>query len=84
MEIMMKLEWKPKNFDSELDRHTFWKRIKHTWTGCKCCCCIEDGCKTHGWKRFEYTPRQMEERQRAYVRKVVNQVCHHASMIFRG
>ena len=80
----MGLEWKPKNFDSEVDRHTFWKRIKHTWKDCKCCCCIDDGCKTHGWKRFEYTPSQMEERQRAYVRKVVNQVCHQARMMFRG
>jgi len=26
----------------------------------------------------------MEERQRAYVRKVVNQVCHHAKLMFRG
>ena len=51
---------------------------------CQCCCCIEDGCKTHGWKRFEYTPEQMEERQRAFVRKVVNQVCHHAGLMFRG
>jgi len=80
----MALEWKPKKFDSETDRHNFWKRIKHTWKDCKCCCCIEDGCKTHGWKRFEYTPEQMEERQRAFVRRVVNQVCHHAGLMFRG
>jgi len=80
----MSLEWKPKKFDSETDRHTFWKRIKHTWKDCKCCCCIEDGCKTYGWKRFEYTPQQMEERQRAYVRKVVNKVCHEAKLMFRG
>ena len=97
----MGLEWKPKTFDSEIDRHDFWKRIKHNKkfkyvtetrsngkkvevSYCQCCCCIDDGCKTHGWKRFEYTPAQMEERQKAYVRKVVNQVCHHAKLMFRG
>ena len=31
MEAIMGLEWKPKKFDSETDRHNFWKRIKHTW-----------------------------------------------------
>ena len=96
----MSLQWKPKTFDSEIDRHDFWKRIKcgtkfieviekrsygeAIVQHCQCCCCIDDGCKTHGWKRFEYTPAQMEERQKAYVRKVVNQVCHHARMMFRG
>ena len=100
MEYIMGLEWKPKNFNSEIERHDFWKRIKHNTKFvevtkkqnygeaivryCQCCCCIDDGCKTHGWKRFEYTPAQMEERQKAYVCKVVNQVCHHARMMFRG